>query len=238
MLAGFGSTGGRLAQLGVFYRRVRRAGFPCGYNNSTYLGGDPCGIRAGGFKSERPSILRIPQTILGEGVGKISNLPLGPLTLPSRIESGVDNLAVNLLFRYPIWATTDLPHGRWFPYAGIGGGFQRARLSTQGYEETSYSLLFQGLVGAKFFLIKHVAIFGEAQYTQGWHPFNYAELGVPSDSKERYTIVTGIVMGGVAMHFKSSEPNQHSQPRACSSCSCKVLHSMQSVVTGRALSRL
>jgi len=63
-----------------------------------------------------------PQTILGEGVGKTSNLPLGPLTLPNRIEFGVDNLAVNLLFRYPIWATTDLQHGCWYPYVGIGGG--------------------------------------------------------------------------------------------------------------------
>ncbi|MDH4084264.1 MAG: hypothetical protein OEV99_10795 [Nitrospira sp.] len=142
-----------------------------------------------------------PQTIPGEGVGKTSQLPLGPVTLPDRLEFGVDNLAVNLLFRYPIWGTPDLPHGRWYPYVGIGGGVQRARLSTGGYEETSYSPVFQGLVGVKLFLIKHVAIFGEAKYTQGWHSFDYAEIGAPSDYKERYTIVTGNVVGGVALHF-------------------------------------
>jgi hypothetical protein len=47
-----------------------------------------------------------------------------------------------------------MPQGRWYPYVGIGGGAQRARLSLQGYEETSYSPSIQALGGIKFFVIK------------------------------------------------------------------------------------
>ena len=85
----------------------------------------------------------------------------------------------------------------------VGGGVQRARLTdiATGNRETSYSPLFQGLVGIKFFLIKQIAIFGEAKYTQGWHSFDYAGVGFPPDYRERYTIVTGNVVGGVALHF-------------------------------------
>ncbi|ALA56648.1 hypothetical protein [Nitrospira moscoviensis] len=144
-----------------------------------------------------------PQTVPGEGVGKMSGLPLGAMTFGSTSEFAVNQLAVNLLFRYPIWATTDMPQGRWYPYVGIGGGVQRARLteSSTGHRETSYSPAFQGLVGAKIFLVKNLAVFGEFKWTQAWHSFNFAGLGLPSDYKERYTIATGHVVGGVALHF-------------------------------------
>lgn len=42
-----------------------------------------------------------PQTVPGEGVGKVSGLSLGPVTINSRRDFGVNNLAINLLFRYP-----------------------------------------------------------------------------------------------------------------------------------------
>lgn len=144
-----------------------------------------------------------PQTVPGEGVGKVSGLPLGPVTINSRRDFGVNNLAINLLFRYPIWATLDMPQGRWYPYVGVGAGVQKAHLteSSTSHQETSYSPSFQGLVGAKFFLIKNLAIFGEFKWTQGWHSFNYAGTGVPSDYKERYTIATGHLVGGIALHF-------------------------------------
>ncbi len=142
-----------------------------------------------------------PQTVPADGFGERSQLPIGQFTIFQRREFGVDHLAVNLLFRYPIWATSDMPHGRWYPYVGIGGGVQRARVSVVGIEETSYSPMFQGLVGIKFFLIRHVGVFGEAKYTQGWHSFNYSGTGQPPGYAERYTIVTGNVVGGVALHF-------------------------------------
>jgi hypothetical protein len=119
--------------------------------------------------------------------------------LPSdqRREFAVDNIALNLLFRYPIWATADLPQGRWYPYVGVGGGMQRARFSVFGYEETSYSPSFQGLVGIKLFVIKHLAVFGEAKWTQGWHTIKYET----DFYWERYAIATAHLVGGVALHF-------------------------------------
>lgn len=137
------------------------------------------------------------QVIPGFGTFLTSGTPLGLIGPISRREFAVDNIAFNLLFRYPIWATEDMPQGRWYPYVGIGGGAQRARLSLQGYEETSYSPSVQALTGLKFFVIKHLAIFGEAKWTQGWHTFKYE-----TDSYwERYSISTIHLVGGVALHF-------------------------------------
>ncbi|MBX3304273.1 MAG: hypothetical protein KF693_18835 [Nitrospira sp.] len=123
--------------------------------------------------------------------------PIGVLIFNVAPEFAVDNMAFNLLFRYPIWATADMPQGRWYPYIGIGGGAQRVRLSLLGYEETSTSPSIQALGGIKFFVIKHLALFGEAKWTQGWHTFKYE-----TDSYwERYSISTIHLVGGVALHF-------------------------------------
>ncbi len=137
------------------------------------------------------------QVIPGFGTTLTTGTPIGFIGPFDRIEFAVDNMAVNLLFRYPIWATEDMPQGRWYPYVGIGGGVQRARLSIQGYEETSYSPSFQALTGIKFFVIKYLALFGEAKWTQGWHTFKYET----DFYWERYSISTLHLVGGVALHF-------------------------------------
>jgi hypothetical protein len=53
----------------------------------------------------------------------------------------VNTLAANLLFRYPVWSTPDLPQGRIAPYVGIGADAQRAVMSLQivPYREVSYA---------------------------------------------------------------------------------------------------
>jgi len=108
-----------------------------------------------------------PQTVPGAGVGTNTGAPIVQVISLSRTDFAVDNLAVNLLFRYPIGAAPDMPQGRWYPYIGVGGGAQRARLTStfSGHEETSYSPSLQLLTGVKFFLIKYVAIFGEVKLT-------------------------------------------------------------------------
>lgn len=137
------------------------------------------------------------QVIPGFGTFLSTNTSVGSIIFGERREFAIDNIALNLLFRYPIWATEDMPQGRWYPYFGIGGGAQRARLSIQGYEETSTSPCFQGLGGIKFFVIKYLALFGEAKWTQGWHTFKYE-----TDSYwERYSISTIHLVGGAALHF-------------------------------------
>lgn len=62
----------------------------------------------------------VGQVIPAFGTFLTSGMPLGyigPFT--ARREFAVDNMTVNLLFRYPIWATPDMPQGRWYPYVGI-----------------------------------------------------------------------------------------------------------------------
>lgn len=137
------------------------------------------------------------QVLPAFGTLQTTGTPIGFAILNRAPELSVNNMSINLLFRYPIWATEDLPQGHWYPYVGIGGGAQRARLSIAGYEETSTSPSFQALGGAKFFVLKYLALFGEAKWTQGWHTFKYA-----TDSYwERYSISTIHLVGGVALHF-------------------------------------
>ena len=137
------------------------------------------------------------QVIPAVGTFLTSGMPLGFIGPISQRDFAVDNMAFNLLFRYPIWATPDMPQGRWHPYVGIGGGAQRAKLSILGYEETSTSPSVQALGGIKFFVVKYLALFGEAKWTQGWHTFKYE-----TDSYwERYSIATIHLVGGVALHF-------------------------------------
>ncbi len=137
------------------------------------------------------------QVLPAFGTFQTTGTPIGFAIFGVGPKFAVDNMAFNLLFRYPIWATPDMPQGRWYPYVGIGGGAQRARLSLQGYEETSTSPSFQALGGVKFFVVKYLSVFGEAKWTQGWHTFKYE-----TDSYwERYSISTIHLVGGVALHF-------------------------------------
>jgi hypothetical protein len=137
------------------------------------------------------------QVLPAFGTFQTTGTPIGFAIFGVGPQFAVDNMALNLLFRYPIWSTPDMPQGRWHPYIGVGGGAQRARLSIQGYEETSTSPSVQALGGVKFFVIKYLAVFGEAKWTQGWHTFKYE-----TDSYwERYSISTIHLVGGVALHF-------------------------------------
>ena len=117
-------------------------------------------------------------------------------------------LAANLLFRYPIWPTAEMPQGRWYPYIGVGVGVERARLSdyATNHQETDYAPAFQGLAGIKFFLIKNFALFAEWKRTTAWHTFDYDGATfngapVPLGFSERWTIASNLVVGGIALHF-------------------------------------
>jgi opacity protein-like surface antigen len=141
-----------------------------------------------------------PQTVSAEGTVTIPGMELVSLTFPPR-DFSVNVLAANLLFRYPIWATPEMPQGRWYPYVGAGLGAQRATLSTSGFQETSYSPAVQLLVGAKFFLVKNLAIFAEIKRTTGWNKFEYEGAGAPPGYFEKYTISSNHLVAGVALHF-------------------------------------
>ena len=98
----------------------------------------------------------------------------------------VNTLAANLLFRYPVWSTSDLPQGRITPYVGIGAGVQRAVMSLQfvPYREVDYAPAGQVLVGMKFFVIKNLAVFGEYKRIWSSHDFTWSGIA-PLDSRKR-----------------------------------------------------
>lgn len=116
-----------------------------------------------------------PQIAGATGTSLTPGLELGAVIFPAPEDFSVNVLAANLLFRYPIWATPEMPQGRWYPYIGAGVGVERARLYdyATAHQETDYAPAIQGLVGIKFFLIKNFALFAEWKRTTAWHTFDY-----------------------------------------------------------------
>jgi len=142
-----------------------------------------------------------PQTVPAKGTVTIPGMELASVTFRVPQDFSVNVLAANLLFRYPIWATAEMPHGRWYPYIGAGLGAQRAHMTILNYQETSYSPAVQGFVGVKFFLVENLAIFTEWKRTAGWHRFNFQGAGTPPGFYEKFTISSNHVVGGLAIHF-------------------------------------
>jgi opacity protein-like surface antigen len=144
-----------------------------------------------------------PQTVGASGPAFTPGVQLGAVTFPTHRDFSVNILATNLLFRYPIWATPEMPQGRWYPYIGAGVGVERVRLSDSinSHQETSYSPAFQGMVGLKFFIFRNLAFFGEWKRTMGWHTFTYDGAGAPPGYFEHYTFASNLVVGGIALHF-------------------------------------
>jgi hypothetical protein len=130
-------------------------------------------------------------------------MQLGSVTFGTPQDISVNILAANLLFRYPIWATPELPQGRFSPYIGADLGVQRAHLSvsTISFQETSYSPEVQGISGLKVFIFRHFGLFGEYKRTTGWNTFNYDGAGLPPGFSARFTIASNLVVGGIALHF-------------------------------------
>ncbi len=118
------------------------------------------------------------------------------ITFPMAFDIESNVLAVNLLWRYPVAVSEDLPSGRWYPYFGVGGGWSLSRMRQVGgpwqYDD---SPLFQALAGAKYFITRHVALCGEYKRTQTSHDFGF----------QLFTLDVGLAanhfVGGVALHF-------------------------------------
>lgn len=145
-----------------------------------------------------------PQTAGATGTSLTPGMELVAVKVTSHQDFSMNVLAANLLFRYPIWATPELPQGRFYPYIGVGLGVQRAHTSVPivSHQETSYSPALQGMVGLKFFIFRNFALFGEWKRTTGWHTFTYDGVsGVPPGYSERWTIASNLVVGGIALHF-------------------------------------
>lgn len=145
---------------------------------------------------------RHPQLRGAEGTIAIPGMEIVGFNLDWVQDLSVNTLAANLLFRYPIWSTPDLPGGRIAPYVGIGVGAQRAVMSLQivPYREVSYAPAGQVLVGMKFYVMKNLAVFGEYKRIWSSHDFVDPAFFVPG-FEEKYSIGTNVLAGGVSLHF-------------------------------------
>ena len=143
-----------------------------------------------------------PQTQGADGTVTTPGFQLGAYSFTAVRDMSVNTLAANLLFRYPIWSTPDLPQGRIAPYVGIGVGVQRAVLSLQvvPYREVSYAPAGQVLVGMNFFMMKNLAVFGEYKRIWSSHDFTYTGIA-PAGYEETWSLATNVLVGGVALHF-------------------------------------
>ncbi|MBI3808672.1 MAG: hypothetical protein HY281_14360 [Nitrospirae bacterium] len=144
-----------------------------------------------------------PQLRGADGDSPQPGFQLGSYQFTVVQDMSVDTLAANLLFRYPIWSTPDLPGGRIAPYVGFGVGAQRAVLSLQTvpFREVDYAPAGQALVGMKFFLMRNLAGFGEYKRIWSSHEFTYSDLSPPPGYFEKYSVVTNVLVGGVSLHF-------------------------------------
>ena len=143
-----------------------------------------------------------PQLRGADGTWPEPGFQLGSVGFTDVRDLSVNTLAANLLFRYPVWSTPDLPQGRIAPYVGIGVGAQRAVVSLQvvPYREVDYAPAGQVLVGMKFFLMKNLAVFGEYKRIWSSHDFTYSGVRPPG-YEETWSLVTNVLVGGVSLHF-------------------------------------
>ena len=141
------------------------------------------------FTTDMPAQTVSAEGITGSGV-------LGAITFPLPFDIQSNNLAVNLLWRYPFRVSESLPSGRWYPYFGAGGGvsFSRMRQSTGPWRYDA-SPMFEVLAGVKVFVTRHLGLFGEFKRTQTSHDFEFSgfTLDVP--------LAANHFVGGVAIHF-------------------------------------
>jgi hypothetical protein len=141
-----------------------------------------------------------PRKSLGIDIGtEIDVTNFNPDT-PGTLEINATYFGIHVLARMPVGVTHELPNGRWFPYLGVGGGGQRIAFEAPGTTEGRHTApAFQGLWGAKVFVTKHIAVFGEGKYTYASHTmeFQNGALLLPFD----LTIHALHGVGGLSIHF-------------------------------------
>jgi hypothetical protein len=142
-----------------------------------------------------------PRKTLGIDIGtEIDVTNFNPDT-PGTLEINATYFGVHVLARMPMGVTEELPNGRWFPYLGVGGGGQRIAFDAPGSisEGRHTAPAFQGLWGAKVFLTKHIALFGEGKFTHASHTLGFQSGISTADFDLTVNALHGV--GGLSIHF-------------------------------------
>lgn len=104
-------------------------------------------------------------------------------------------VAGNVLVRWPLDVSKELPQGRWHPYLGVGGGVQISEAEVGTVSDTDTAPVLQALAGLKIFLLPYIALFGEYKFTHAKHGF---QLGT---TKADLTFNVNHAVAGLAIHF-------------------------------------
>jgi len=121
--------------------------------------------------------------------------PASPLTF-NALDLSATLVTANLLLRLPRGVSDQLPHGRWYPYLGIGvGPSMTSATRTDGTEDEDLATVLQALCGLKVFLTNSIGLFGEYKFTHVRHTFKFGTL------ENRFDLSTNHLVGGVAFHF-------------------------------------
>lgn len=142
-----------------------------------------------------------PRKALGIDIGtEIDVTHFNPDT-PGSIQLNATYFGVHVLARVPMGVTPELPNGRWFPYIGVGGGAQHLAFEAPGLttEGRHTAPAFQGLWGAKVFVTKHIAVFGEGKYTHASHTMRFQSGPFTADFDMSVNALHGV--GGLSVHF-------------------------------------
>jgi opacity protein-like surface antigen len=126
-------------------------------------------------------------------------------------------VALNGLYRLALAASSEFPRGRFHPYVGIGIGAFIARVETRTtaldvnteFADTDVKPGAQAVVGAKFFVTPHVALFGEYKFIHT-EEFEFTLISEPGTrggfrtiqiEKRRFNLTTQMLQAGIAYHW-------------------------------------
>lgn len=126
------------------------------------------------------------QTVDASGI--LFGVPVAGTIDLNRIELGATNVAAHLLVRLPTPVIE--------PYAGVGGGAQRLKARfIDGTSDSDWGGLFEVLAGVRVPLVPFVALFAEYTFSLSPHTFE------DGTNKDKFTLKTNQIVGGVALHF-------------------------------------
>lgn len=129
--------------------------------------------------------------------GQILQTNGGGLAFTTGSNLNATYFGMNVLIRYPIGVTQDLPNGRWFPYIGVGGGGLRVTFQQPGFTKCwNTAPALQGIGGVKVFLTKYIAAFVEGKFIHASSSIEFRE-GASID----LTVNSVHGTGGLSLHF-------------------------------------
>lgn len=129
--------------------------------------------------------------------GQILQTDVGGLAFTTSSNLNATYFGMNVLVRYPVGVTQDLPNGRWFPYIGIGGGGLRLTFQGPGITKSwNTSPAFQGIGGVKVFSTKHIAAFAEGKFIHASNSIEFQEGG-----SIELNVNSFHGTGGLSLHF-------------------------------------